>query len=63
MTTTAENEVAREFCYQLAMVLRRLNGKSEEISAEGLPETIGDRVYDENNEVGQLFADQIVVAL
>jgi hypothetical protein len=43
MTTMTENEVVREFCYQFAMVLRRMNGKTDEIGLEDLPQAISER--------------------
>ena len=52
MATIAENEVVREFCYQLAMALRRINGKSDENNMEDLPKIIGDRITEAGNDGG-----------
>ncbi len=50
MTNAAENKSIEEFCFQLAMVLRRINGKSEENSVHDLPEICGTRPKEGTNE-------------
>jgi hypothetical protein len=59
MTTTAENKSIDDFCFQLAMVLRRINGKSEENSVRDLPEICDKQPTETTTEVEEPAAEKI----
>ena len=39
--TPAEQEVVRQFCYEIAMALRRITGRAKSLAPEDLPVPVG----------------------
>lgn len=48
--TPAEQEVVRQFCYEIAMALRRITGRAKDIAPEDLPVPVGEWEENSNDE-------------